>query len=75
MAAHVVYQAVVGDGYQPNYVELIIDDAGDLSDLQVSVGGALQSPAPGSIAYLKGAKALYHFGSDGDWHNFEEGDV
>lgn len=67
MAAHVVYQAHDGDGHQPGYVEIIIDEAADLTDLEVSVGGAMMDPAPGSIAYKADLSAMYQMDSAGNW--------
>lgn len=67
MAAHVVYQAHDGDGHQPGYVEIIIDEAADLTDLEVSVGGEMMDPAPGSIAYKPDHSEKYCCNSSGSW--------
>lgn len=71
MAVRVVYQARAGDGYNPAYVELIVDSAADLEGVQVSVHGTDQDPAAGSVAYTPGADHIWHCKSDGSWAEFQ----
>lgn len=70
MAAHVVYQAHDGDGYESDYVELIVDSESDLADVKVIVYGQERNPAPGSVAYTPGVTKLWHYQGDGTWKAF-----
>lgn len=70
MAARVVYQAHDGDGYQPGYVELLVDSANDLTGRKIAAGEQEVTPAPGSIAYTPGVTSLWHCKSDGAWEEF-----